>query len=333
MYIYKQATTGLMLRVLIILSASVAVLSYIPSFLPSTLQQTPSGYENAVLYDGISHLISNKLLISKLLSIGFILLVSLGTLQTSPQLQSIKRRSLLSISLVFFFIGISSINHYLSPGIISLFFFFIALTRFLDMLRKKRAQWNAFDSIFYLSFASLFSLSMLWYIPIFIIGFIIIKQINFQNILASLLGLVFPYLIVGQLYYLFGYWEYILYHFEDATEQLLSFAQLTAGAWGYYVIILGCSLFLFFQFLSRYRSLKVRTRTSFLFVYIILFSSLLLGMAYGNTAAEHIPIIALSLGSCLSYYINTERSRTSYALGYITILSLSTNYLLFFVLH
>lgn len=287
----------------------------------------------AILYDGLSALIQNNYLISTILSIGLTLLVSFGLLYTSPQLQSIKRRSILSISLILFFIGTSSASHYLSPGIISLFFFFIALIRFLDMLKKKQAQWNAFDSIFYLSVASLFSINMLWYVPIFFLGFIVIKQINIQNILASFLGLIFPYLIIGQLYYFFDYWEYISFHFEYITESILSISFLSIGELNYLIIITSCSLVLFYQFLSRYRSLKIRTRTSFLFIYVILFTSLLLSFIKGGASAEHIPITALCLGSCMSYYINTERDRTSYALGYITILSLSANYLLFFILH
>ena len=78
----------------------------------------------------------------------------------------------------------------------------LAFVRFLGMFENRYSVWNSFDIGFYLSLGSLFFFEMIYYVPIFWMGYFLYQQFNIKTLIASFMGCLTPYALVAGIFFL-----------------------------------------------------------------------------------------------------------------------------------
>ncbi len=84
---------------------------------------------------------------------------------------------------------------------VSLFFFLITINFIIKSLRKNLAVFDFFNAGFSLSVASFFWFQIIYFYPVIIIGLLVFRNLNFREILTSIIGLFIPYFFFFSIYF------------------------------------------------------------------------------------------------------------------------------------
>lgn len=134
------------------------------------------------------------------------------------------KRSDFSFWLVLIFALQMSFNTYFSFTVehIGLFFFIIALFFFskgLSDIEKSKSIIDCFNLTFFLSVGTLFTPHLIYLMPLFWLSRIVLGAACFRSFLASLLGLIIPFVIIDAIIYVF-YADVAQYTHLFVIEQL-----------------------------------------------------------------------------------------------------------------
>lgn len=141
----------------------------------------------------------------------------------------------------------------ISPTHFSFVFVFISLFIILSIHDGKSNQYNLINASFILAVGSFIQFQILYFLPVLWIAAGIQKSLNFRSFQASIMGVVFPYLLVSGLYYVFDSVEAFLDPIVASVKlQGYQFSQIPEGFWPLFI---GVALLVFIGFVSflRYR--------------------------------------------------------------------------------
>lgn len=151
--------------------------------------------QNTSLSDSLNQIIPAHSVLSHLAGFIFAVLIGLMLVQFNETFSFIRIRSLLPF---FFFIILmgSNINmHEFNFAQLSAVFLLLALWQLFSIYQEKQPLLKTFNIGLFLAIGSFFTIELLFFIPIFIIGIQRLNGLTFRTFLASTIGFISPFIL------------------------------------------------------------------------------------------------------------------------------------------
>ncbi|MHB9140408.1 MAG: hypothetical protein ACYC25_00845, partial [Paludibacter sp.] len=178
-------TPGIPLAILLVMSCfALWVITYFGGYFVTVSMQN-----NSVVVFLQSILIPNTIL-SGLTAISFTLLNAFLVAQLNNRFTLIRSRTFLPIFIFVLLLGVWNETHLVNGSHLALTIFIIALFFTFNMFHNRNASEEAFMGSFLISVSSLFINPLIFLIPVFWIGFIMLQSFSLRTLIASLLGTV-----------------------------------------------------------------------------------------------------------------------------------------------
>ena len=160
-----------------------------------------SFYTNGVTFDELSaKLLDAELLWKNLLSIGLTFVNSALLFVLVNRFSFVNARTFLPTFVFALLIAVWQPSHEAFKSHIALFLFIYALFCFFDMPQTQASEKTFLGSLL-IACAGLFSNSLILIIPVCWLGFIVLRCFSFRIFLASILGVITPFLIYSAVLY------------------------------------------------------------------------------------------------------------------------------------
>lgn len=248
---------------------------------------------------------------------SIVTVVAVGLFFLNRSFLFIRTETLFPVFMMIFLCGLSSISHFLSIGYFCMLLIIVAVIRFLGMYENKHAAWNAFDIAFCLSIASLIYFPSIWYLLVFIIGYILYNKFNFQVISASIFGLLFPYMLTAGGLYLFDKLDILTTYLNKSIYNVYFHIEGSSVEWMEAAVIILVLFISLLAFLGQYTNDKIRPRTTMFFFYLLLLCSSILLFLYPNSLSIQGPMIYFSISITLSHFFAINNTRFSKTVFYM----------------
>ncbi|MBP6230769.1 MAG: hypothetical protein KA397_03830 [Paludibacteraceae bacterium] len=289
-----------------------AVAFWIKAFITPAIGIFPA--EKSILFYYLTEHIEYNSLASKGIAFLLVVLIAVVTFFANNKYFFIKKKSALLILFMVLLMGLSDPSHNLNPGIIGLVFLLIAFIRFLSMQGKQYSGSQAFDIGLYIAIGSMFYTRMLFFMPIFYIGFYMYQQLHLKNILATFFGTSFPYILVGTISFLIGDFNNFLYrlHFSLPETPYVKIGHLI-----YFGLLGLVALLAFMQFIGNFNNEKIKTRNTIGFIYLLLAASIASALFSPHIFLFEIPFISFFLSMLFAHFFATNTSKFARILFYV----------------
>lgn len=188
----------------------------------------------------------------------------------------IRTRTYLPIAFVLLLLSISPYLIFLSPHYIAVLFLLLAIEALFSSYQSPNAQRNGIAVGMYLAIASLFVTEYLIFLPLFLIGFSMMRCFSQKVFWATLLPFVLTYALVYSYLIFVNQTDLVQHTFNFEIQEvihLLSFETILP----YVVAILAFIILCILVIDNRMNSFKdkIRVRESVLFIYMLLIISFL----------------------------------------------------------
>ena len=234
------------------------------------------------------------------------------------RLRFIREDTLLPLFFMFLLSGMSAGGHYLSPGIYGMVFMTVALIRFLDF--ERFSVWTPYDVMFLLSLGSLFTFHLVWYVPVFLMGMLMIKQLNLRNLSATFMGLTTPYLLTGGYMYLSGRFDLFWTYLSNVFQSVGFYPDNDHSRWYGIGLLAFVGLVALVFFYRQYNNDKIQARLSITFIYLLWVVSFVLRYLYPQPVAQMSPVSCLFMSILFAHYFALSKSRFSHILFFVFVL-------------
>ena len=249
----------------------------------------------------------NKVLCS--IMILFLLFLSIfGLNRINTKYQLLKRQSILpGLMFLIFVSGYTVVQQMLDVWFFIPFVVF-AVDRMLGAVAKRETSVDVFNTIFLVSTGSLFFGKGIYFIPLFIWVMAVLNIISFRNILASILGLLLPYLLAFGVYF-FNDRESIF--FRNLHENIVSpvayfdhtiYTKIYNGLMIFFIFI---GILVMIRMLN---TLKIITRKYLrVFIWIVIYGIILAATPFYSM--EIVPVIGIGASMIIANYLESLRSK------------------------
>ena len=265
----------------------------------------PAVYETIPmpLYVIIKEITGNNLLGGVIFSLLAVTILIFLLVSFNTSVFFINERTLLPALFYILFSALFPRLQAMNPVIPASIFLMIALMRIMKAYRKQGTAFNFFDAGILISIGSLFYINILWFGLLLIIGIALLRTGNIKEIAISILGLLTPYILTIELYYVLGkdigaFLADINYNLFGKTAGY-SFSRLTI-----IVLILTGIIFLISTafLLMRMSSKKIKSRKTFYLLLWMLFISLVLYLILPSVSVEMIWITGIPASYIIAHY-------------------------------
>jgi len=266
-------------------------------------EHSPESYDGSFLWKFISPFFDNTY-VSHLTAFLFSVGLSLYMLHLNDKYAIIRVRTSLSYAFLIFLLSCFPSLAVMSPVYFSLLFVLIAVGILYSSYRKEKVAESAFRISFLLALGSLFTIDLLLYIPLFWIGYAVMRSFNYKAILASLLGVCMVYWIVGFcILYFSGLDNPLLlwidkwknYEFPALSKQIIGF-------WAVFIINALVVVFIIvYGYAYSYKD-KVQIRAYISFINLLFIFSLLISVILLLQPDMSIAIVLVASSFIYSHY-------------------------------
>lgn len=310
----------------IILTLLTGFAAWFPAFWfqPNVLNTQGGG----TLYRAITPLLDNMASTAPLVTLVVLLALSIWQCWQCANLRLVKTTSLLPILFVLLLAGVFVSEHGVSPGLFASLCVYLAFVQLVHPCSYEDTLWRALETGVLLSTASIFAPTYIFYIPIFWIGMQQLNRLHVAHILASIIGIITPYIL------LFGFWfltdntalivyQYELLHTQFCVDWLWSMHEsILLG-------IIGIALLVaLIGFLHQHTD-RIHPRAISSCCFLVAFSALLLSFLYHN--AHHSLTLVLFTSLVLTQYFNYRSKKLTTVFFYTLIASLLFVYITQFI--
>ncbi|MFA6582573.1 MAG: DUF6427 family protein, partial [Paludibacter sp.] len=213
----------------------------------------------------------------------------------------IRSRTFLPIFIFVLLLGVWNETHLVNGSHLALTIFIIALFFTFNMFHNRNASEEAFMGSFLISVSSLFINPLIFLIPVFWIGFIMLQSFSLRTLIASLLGTVTPwiltfsgqYLIYSKIDFASVFSIQMNLDFNLYTFTLVNSIYIASMA----IILIICLAGMF----SNYSRDAIHTRNKLNFIFLLLIAILILSIIFENQFSSFLPIIALLFSFLISH--------------------------------
>ncbi|OFX44972.1 MAG: hypothetical protein A2046_14930 [Bacteroidetes bacterium GWA2_30_7] len=292
--------------IIIIFIPIIGILLWIKSF--QAIDTHPFPVYQMPLYSLFASFLEQSIIISNIIAIVLLLFQAFLLNIINSKYGFISKRSYLP-ALIFLLLT-SSINEikYFQPIIFSNFFILFALVQIFDTYKIEKIFSNFFNSGFLISTASLFYFNSIYFIVIVWIGLLIIRDFKFREWIITFLGLITPYLISFELYFIFDNVENLLFNIKQNVlfeKVLFKYNTYDIIFFSYIVFITAISIF---YLILIFNTQKISTRHYYLtFIFFVI---LIIGLFIISPSAsiELIYTISIPITFILSNYLVNSNS-------------------------
>jgi len=266
-------------------------------------------------------------LLSSLIAFWLTLLNAFLLTQLSNRFTLIRSRTFLPIFIFLLLMSTWNETHIVSGSQPALTLFIIALFFILSMFHDLKASEEAFMGSLLISISSLLINPLIFIIPVFWIGFAILRCFSLRTFLASILGTLVPLILYVAGHYLLNPdTDYLkLFNLDVSFNfDLYSYSLPDLIYLGSLVIIMMICLAGMFSIYSR-DAIHSRKKLNLLLLLLISFS--VLSIVYENQFASFLPFIAL-LNSFLASHPFTLKQNDFYGILFIIFCALNIAYII-----
>lgn len=294
-----------------------AFAAWLPAFwFQPILLNTQGG---GTLYRGIVPLLDNMATATPVITLVALLALSIWQCWQCDNLRLVKTTSLLPILFVLLLMGVFVSEHGVSPGIPASICVYMAFVQLSRPCNYEDTLWRSLEMGLFLSIASLFAPTYVFYIPIFWIGMQLLNRLQIAHLFASIIGLITPYVL------LFGFW-FLTDNTQLITYQceLLDTQFCIDWLWSIHetilLIIIGIALLVALMGFLHQHTDRIHPRAISSCCFVVAFSALLLCLLYHN--AHHTPVLVLFTSLVLTQYFNYRSKKLTTVFFYTFIASL-----------
>lgn len=254
-----------------------------------------------------SFLLPNTLL-SNLVAFVFTLLNAFLLTQLNNKFTIIRTRTFLPIFIFIFLMSTWNETHIANGSHLALTFFIISLFFILSMFHDRNASEQAFMGCLLISFSSIFINPLIFIIPVYWIGFMMLQSFSIRTLLASILGTLTPWVLYLSIHYFLNPNIDLMQFFKIYTNielDLFSFSLVNLIYIGSLAIVMIISLVGMF---SIYNRDAIHTRNKLNFLLLLLISFLILSLLFKKQFSLFLPFIALQYSFLVSHPFSLKQN-------------------------
>lgn len=160
----------------------------------------------------------------------------------------------------------------LTPQLVSITFIIASISNLFQIYGKRSSSSHTFNVGVFISFASLFYYPAIFFFIIGILGFIMLKSINFKGLMQLLIGGLFPYFILAV--YCF-YYDSMNLFLDFYQGQFIWFNNLWDLLGNYYLFVLfsimSLASLLMYRTNTKSKSIQTQEKIDLLYIFLVLF--------------------------------------------------------------
>lgn len=255
----------------------------------------------------LRNLLTQFTFISFISTFVFVVLLAFLLFQCNENFSFIRVRTMIPILLFIFFLATSNYKIEYCFGLISCFFILITMWLFLPVYQEKEPVGNIFNTFFFISVGSFFSFDFLLLMPVFWISFSLLRIGSIRTLLASIIGLLVPYIICLPILYLTGGLQEFLASLQQQW-MMFSISNIKSPQLLYQIFFLILLLISFIHFLVNINADKIKTRQILYFFYLLTFTLFFISVVR-NSFINMFPAIAMLSSISLGHYFSLKNSR------------------------
>jgi hypothetical protein len=257
--------------------------------------------QNTSIVESLQSIFLPNSLLLNLACIALTLLNAFLVAQINNRFTIIRTRTFLPILIFLILMGTWNPAHVMIGANLGLTLFILALFYFFSMTRDRKASEQAFMGSFLISLSSMLINPLLFIIPVCWIGFMIFQSFSLRTFLASIFGVLSPWVL-----YLSG--NYLLHpEFDfsqlfnvniniDFSVSTYSLSEIIYTASSSLIMIIGV---IGMNSISNSDAIKTRNKLNFLLLMLI--SLLILSFIFKNQFLSFLPMIALVYSMLISH--------------------------------
>jgi hypothetical protein len=247
----------------------------------------------------------NKLVwLSTLASFVSAIIIALSITRFNSKYALLSRQSALPGIVFILLTSGFSLNRGFHPGWITAIALIISFENLFKAYNYRKTMKECFIATFWMSVAGIFMYKALYLLPLLIILMISTHAISFKSLLASIIGLIVPWLFVLGYELLFGNLTNFVNYLTPTADKFFNAYEHSMLSYLY----IGGMVFLFLiGMFSAYGIKKIYTRKQYqAFIISSLYISAIMVLSY--TSIELTPVVSISFALIISYLLDTLKS-------------------------
>ena len=218
----------------------------------------------------------------------------------------IRVRTVMPCLLFVFLLITSQVPLMFCSGLWGTFFLLLALWRLMSAYQEKNPAQKVFDIFFLLAAGSFFSFELLFLVPVFWLSFPFFRITGFRTFMASVIGLVTPYILFTVVLALLG----VLPEWLISAKQQFEFpiSSISPRLIMYLIFLFLFFLFSVFGFLWQMNNDKIRIKQSYFFFFLLTISLFVIAVV----RIQVFPLLALMFSITAGHYFTLNESRISF---------------------
>ena len=239
---------------------------------------------------------------------GFMLVTLLAVLlfRANEKYSFIRIRTIFPSFLFVFLITVSNYKIEACSGLIGSVFLLVFIWIFLSTYQEREPVEKIFNAFFALSVGSFFCFDLLLLVPACWLSFSFFRIASIRTLLASLIGLITPYIICLPILFLTG----DLQGFIVSIEKQLTYSIFTFQ-FPEKIFLFTLFLFTFVNFVVNINADKIRTRQALYFFCLLTFSIFTISVLK-DSFIDIFPMLAMLLSILLGHYFSLKNSLFSF---------------------
>ena len=247
-------------------------------------------------------------LLSNLVCIALTLLNAFLIAQINNRFTIIRTHTFLPILIFLLLIGTWNQTHVMIASHIVLTLFILALFYFFNMSRDRKASEEAFMGSFLISLSSLLINPVIIIIPVCWIGFIIFQSFSLRTFLASIFGMLSPWILYLSVGYMLQPEFNIYQQFNLNINSNLSILNFSLPEIIYTASMSAIMIISIFGMYSISNSDAFNTRNKLNFLLFLLISLVILAFIFRNQFISFLPMIALVYSLLISHPLTLKQN-------------------------
>lgn len=263
---------------------------------------------NTPLVDSLQSVFLPNSIFPNLVCISLTLLNAFLVAQINNRFTIIRTRTFLPILIFLILMSAWNQTHVMIGSLIGLTLFIFALFNFFTMSRDRKASEQAFMGSLLISMGSLLVNPLIFLIPVCWIGFMMFQSLSFRTFLASVFGVLIPWILYLSI-------QYSLVPEFDITKHINIFLNIDYTFSTYslseiiYAVAIGIIMLLsIIGMYSITNSDAINTRNKLNFLFLLLLSVIVLAILFRNQFASFLPFIALIYSILISHPLTLKQN-------------------------
>jgi len=251
--------------------------------------------------------VANSLL-SNVTCIALTLLNAFLLAQINNRFTIIRTRTFLPILIFLLLLATWNQTHVMIGSHLVLTLFIFALYYFFSMARDRKASEEAFMGSFLISIGSMLINPVIFMIPVCWIGFMMFQSFSLRTFLASIFGMLAPWILyLSVMYLLQPDFSFLKYFIIDINSGL-SISAFSLSETIYAAAITIIMIISIFGMYSITNSDAINTRNILNFLLFLLITLIILSVIFRNQFISFLPLIALVYALLISHPLTLKQN-------------------------